>query len=266
MASIINGFIPANGAIDAAITIAVLVIAFIGWLVQIAGQAKTPQGGPANRPRPAGQRPRPQVANRPRQRPRDERLQSEIDAFLRDVSAGRKPVAQEDEIEIEVIADDETEERTRRRVAQPPSTASPSRGPIPPIVAGSEVSGRLSDWDREHGRRRETLVSSLSERHLEASPLGAELKKHVEQSMAETLQLRQEKEQIERNLAEARAELNAIRTRGAAAGTPTGGKGPPAAKASRFAELLKDASTVKDAIVIGEVLGRPGGAARRSRS
>lgn len=247
-------FIPANGAVETAITIAVAVIAFIGWLVQLAGQKAKPPA-PMNRPQPMGRRP-PVAAplNRPQQpvRPRDERLQSEIDAFLREVATGRKAtpeVVEEDAIEII-----EDEPAPVRRVA-PPAPASTVTAPV------SAPTGQVSDWDREQQRRRERLLSTLNERHLEATPLGADLRKHVEQYMHESLQLRKEKEQVERRLAEAHAEIRAMRAQTAAspAAAPVAGAGRPG-----IAGLLKNRRSVKDAVVINEVLGQPKAFTRRS--
>jgi hypothetical protein len=234
-------FIPANGAVEAAITVAVLIITFIGWLIQIAGQAKGQQPGPANRPRPPMPRPGAPPANRPR--PRDERLQTEIDAFLRDVAGGRKPAAKEDkedeDVAIEIIEDD-APAATRR---------------IVPDVPAATPAGQLSEWDREQQRKRERLLSTLAERHLISTPLGADVTKHVEQYMKESLQLRQEKEQVEKRLAEANAELRALRAQSA---TTTGATARPGAQAAvRVKDLLRNRRTVKDAIVINEVLGRP---------
>lgn len=245
-------FIPANGAVETAITIAVAVIAFIGWLVQLAGQKAKPPA-PMNRPQPIGRRP-PVAAppNRPQQpgRPRDERLQSEIDAFLREVATGRKAtpeVVEEDAIEII-----EDEPPPVRRIAPPAPVATAAPVPAP--------TGQVSDWDREQQRRRERLLSTLNERHLESTPLGADLRKHVEQYMHESLQLRKEKEQVERRLAEAHAEIRAMRAQTAAspAAAPVAGGGRRG-----IAGLLKNRRSVKDAVVINEVLGRPKAFTRR---
>ncbi|HEX6986018.1 MAG TPA: hypothetical protein VF170_11615 [Planctomycetaceae bacterium] len=268
MTPVTPAFVPANGAIEAAISIAVLVIAFIGWLVQIVGQAKGPQPpGPANRPRPVAQRPPGPRPGGPPDRPqprRDERLQSEIDAFLREVAGGRRPKREEEEVAIEIIPDEELPDEEPRRLAPrggqffPPSEAT-----VPPITAApasptaAAPTGQLSEWDREQQRRRERLLSTLSERHLEATPLGQDLRRHVEQTMAESLRLRQEKEQAERRLAEARAEIRAMRAEAVAG--PAGAPASAAAGRSRFAALLKNRRTVKDAIVINEILGRPRG-------
>lgn len=236
-------FVPADGALDVAITIAVAIIAIIGWIVKLVGQFKPaqPPRAPMNRPQPVGNRPVPA----PAPRPRDERLQSEIDAFLRDVAGGRK-ASQPAEIEedaIEVIEDDEPQ--PTRRVAP---AASGGQNPT--------LTGQMSDWDREQQQRRERLVSTLSERHLESTPLGADLRRHVESYMNESLQLRKEKEQVERRLAETRAELQAMRAQAAAGGAAAPVAGGPGG-GSRFAALLKNRRSVKDAVVINEVLGRP---------
>lgn len=246
-------FIPANGAIEAAISIAVLVIAFIGWIVQIAGQAKGQQPGPANRPRPVGQRDlRRPVAGKP-----DDRLRNEIDVFLREVSGGRPRNPPEEEVALEIIPDDDEQDQPRRLIpAAERSRPSPRPATAAPVqTRPSEPAVQLSEWDREQIRRREQLLSSLPGRHLESTSLGRELRQHVEQFAEESQALRKEKEQAERRLAEARAEIQSIRAQVAAG---SGAAPVGAAKSgSRFAALLKSRKSVQDAIVINEVLSRP---------
>jgi hypothetical protein len=118
-----------------------------------------------------------------------------------------------------------------------------------------QATGTPSTWDLEHQRRRERFVSSVSERHLESTPLGAELRKHVDESMAESDRLRREKEHVERSLADAKAQLTALQS---ASPHPTAGRvnarrGGQAAVVA----LLKDKRSVKDAIIINEILTKP---------
>jgi regulator of replication initiation timing len=248
----VPAFIPANGAVETAITIAVMVIAFIGWLVQLANQKAKPPG-PINRPQPIGQRPPAAPVNRPQARPRDERLQSEIDTFLREVATGRKAPPQEvEEDAIEVIEDDEPQHPFRRVTPAAAAATTTAQAPAP--------AGQVSDWDREQQRRRERLLSTLGERHIESTPLGAELRKHVEQYMHESVQLRKEKDQVERRLAEAHAEIRAMRAQTAA--SPGAAPVTAGGSKSQVAALLKNRRSVKDAIVINEVLGRPKGLRR----
>ena len=237
-------FIPAN-AIEGAISIAVLVIAFIGWLVQMAGQNKGPQP-PLNRPRP-GVPP----ANRPDVR-RDKSLQSEIDAFLRDVGSSRKPPQKEEDDAIEILDDDVEVIATR----EPLTSRGKQISSAPSIATVTEVrpqpTGSPSAWDLEQQRRRERFVSTIAERHLESTPLGAEMRQHVEQYMAESNRLRHEKEQIERSLADANAQLRAMRAANSPASGHSRATGPSAVVA-----LLKDKRSVKDAIIINEILSKP---------
>lgn len=248
-------FIPANGAIEAAISIAVLVIAFIGWLVQLVGQAKGPQPPAPTGRQGAGQRPARNTANP--SRPRDERLQSEIDSFLKEVSSGRKSRPTDDEeVAVEVVT--EEPQSPRRLTEQADPFAPPSTSTIAPIFRDSKPAG-ASDEDRDQQRRRERLLSSLRERHLESTPLGSALQKHVEQTLADADVLRQEKQQVERRLAEANAQLSSLRAgAGHQVALGSGGRGISSPR-SRVATLLRNRRTVKDAIVINEVLGRPKG-------
>ncbi len=228
-------FPPADGAVDVAITIAVMVIAFIGWIVQLAGKVKAQPGAPAQRPQPIGQRPGAPApaANRPR----DGRLQSEIDAFLREVSTGRKSPQPVEEDAIEVIDDDEPAQPFRRASLPFPSAE--------------------TNRDREQQRRSERPASTLSNRHLEPAPL----QKHAAGHAHESAKLRQEKEQTERRLAETRAELQSMRSQtGSVSSAAPLAAGPSGT--SRFANLLKDRKSIKDAIVINEILSRPKGLTR----
>lgn len=268
-------FIPANGAVEAAISIAVLVIAFIGWLMQIIGQAKgNSPNAPANRPRPAGPRDtrpagprdvRPAGAGPRDARPqaggtRDDRLRSEIDAFLREVSGGRATTApEENEVALEVLPDEEeSQEQPRRLVSSRTEsvrreTPPPQRTPAPPSPPPTR--GELSSWDREQSKRRDRVLSELSKRHLASTSFGRDLQEHIEQSAAESHELRQEKEKAERRLAETRAELRSVRAEVAAgsAFSPVAS----VATGNRFAALLRSRNTVKDAIVVNEILSRP---------
>lgn len=237
--------IPAN-AIDGAITIAVLVIAFIGWLVQMAGQNKGPQPQ-VNRPRPAVP-----PANRPEMR-RDKSLQSEIDAFLREVGSTRRP-PQKEEDAIEILDDDVEVVSPRQPLTsrREPISSAPS-SPVVMAETRPQRTGAPSAWDLEQQRRRERLVSTIAERHLESAPLGAEMRQHVEEYMAESNRLRREKEQVERSLADAKAQIAAM---SATTSGATGGGFRPAGRAI-VAGLLRDKRSIKDAIVINEILAKP---------
>ena len=241
--------IPANG-IENAITIAVLIIGFIGWLVQMAGQNKAAQP-PVNRPRPAAP-----PGNRP-DVPRDKSLQSEIDAFLREVGSSRKPVPKDDDVAIEILDDDEP---PNRRLTAP--SRSETFAPAAPAARTSETrleSARTTAArDAEQQRLGERLVSMVADRHLESAALGAEMRQHVEQSMAESNRLRREKEQVERSLADANAQLRALRD-----GSTSNPQSVPAglrsgARPSVLA-LIRDKRTVKDAIIVKEILEKPRG-------
>lgn len=253
--------IPADGIIDAALTIAVLLIAFIGWIMQIVGQAKgqKPAGQP-NRPRPAGPR---GPAARPAGPRGDDRLRSEIDSFLREVAGKPQPARRADdedeEVALEIIPDEPPVSERRRvgdRHRREPAT-SVSTVAAPP--SGDRSIGNRSEWDREHQRRRDKLISRLPSRHLD-STLGQELRAHVEQFAAESDALLREKEQAERSLADARAEIRSMKAQIAVSPAAAPLVGPGAG--SRFAQLLKNRKSVKDAIVINEVLSRPRGLRR----
>lgn len=246
--------IPANGAIEAAISIAVLVIAFIGWLVQIVGQAKgTQPKAPNGRPA-AGQRPA-RAEGKP-QRPRDDRLQSEIDSFLREVSTGKKTREKKgkEEVAVEVIPLSEEAPPPRRLAEQMERFAAPSENTVGKIFQETKPLASADDERRQQQQQQtDRLLSRLRERHFESSPLGSALQKQVEESLAEADSLRAEKLTAERRLAEATAELTSLRAKQGFQGGSGSARGPR----SRVGALLRNRRTVKDAIVINEVLGRP---------
>jgi hypothetical protein len=95
--------------------IAMLIIAFLGWLRQqiIANQPPPPPPGPRRRP--------------PR---REDRVQNEIDQFLQEVGGRREP--DPEDVPIEIVP--ESEIRERRPVRRPP----PRRPQRQPVVAVEE--------------------------------------------------------------------------------------------------------------------------------
>lgn len=122
--------------IETVITVAILIISFLGWLVNLANEkAKPPQAGPAG----------------PRPRPREQKMRNEIDIFLREVGAGRK---NEDEVAVEVVPEDEI--RRRQPLADSRASLSDAResnlGEIGrPVLSdlGSGVRDHLSEHQAE---------------------------------------------------------------------------------------------------------------------
>ena len=254
-------------AVEMAISIAILAIAFIGWIVQMASSNK-PATPPARaRPnRPAGNHAAGNRAAGPANRPRsrDDRLQSEIDAFLRDVSGNRKQPADDDDVAIEIIPDSELPpepvrrlERAARSSTEAAAEPTYAEATARPVVADSTV----SEWDLEQQRRRERLLSGPAGRHLPSGHLGEEIRAHVEEYMAEqSRRLEQEKEQAQRQLAAAQDEINKLRSQGSSL-RQARQEAATIAVAIRdpgsVAVLLRNPTTLRNAIVINEVLTRP---------
>ena len=260
---------------DVIVSIAVLATGVIGWVVQLIQQNRQapPRGGlngGANRPN--------------RQAAGEDRLRDEIDSFLQEVS-GQKP-RQRPRREGGPV--DPFEEPARRRTPRedvpdflrgerPPPRDRPRR-PVPqaepdrPVrrlteAAESPAAARERQQRAEQRKRdQRQRKKSLRDRHLDRLPksgVGSELAKHVDRYMRvkqsdlarEHVLVRGRLEARERELAELKRKLadpnDATRLKGDSVfGTTAGG-------AARIGELLRDPGTVRDAIVINELLAKP---------
>ncbi|MEM7813140.1 MAG: hypothetical protein AAF532_16820 [Planctomycetota bacterium] len=217
------------------ISLVVFAVGFIGWISQIVNASKQQQQPQAGRPagRPQG---RP-VAQGGGKAAGGDPLRNEIEAFLREVQqkTGGEPAPppeprREELVDADVEFVDEPAEPTPRRDPQP---ARPT-----PV-------GGLSE---RH------LESTLSERHLpemrpkRASKREKKIDREVDRRVAERQkELLEANRATERKLADAEAALSDLRTRGpAAAGGPRG-----------IRAMLADPQSVRDSIVVAEILERP---------
>lgn len=139
-----------------------LIVLFLGWVLQ-AVQNQKEGGGPRQPGRQRPNQPR-QRPNQPRQRLRDDRVASEIDAFLREVNSSRGNVDEEDEPLIEVVR--EPTRRPRRRQPEP----APPRPPATRSQRGRPVTTGPSDIESH------------------AAELGSGLRSHVQSYMADHLE------------------------------------------------------------------------------
>lgn len=204
------------------ITVVIIIIGFVSWVMQtITGQNKRPGAG-----------------GRPRQppRPRDGRLQSEIDVFLQEVS-GKKP--RSDEVEIEIVP--EPERRPRRVVKQ--------KRPQRPQKA------RRSETQREKPRSRPG--SKIAQRkgpgseHLgeevgdHADQLGGGVRSHLQEHMRDRVD-----ERVETHLGSRRPAPEVVDLH-----LP----GTSLALAHEIITLLRDPAGVRRAIILNEILSPPKG-------
>ncbi len=200
----------------------IIIIGFLSWLMQtITGQNKRAGAG-----------------GRPRQppRPRDGRLQSEIDVFLQEVS-GKKP--QPDEVEIEIVP--EPERRPRRVVKQKrpkrPQQArrSEKQREKPRSRPGSKIAQRKGPGSEHFGEE----VSDHAEQ------LGGDVRSHVQQHMGDRVG-----ESVETHLGSRRPAPEVVDLH-----LP----GTSLALAQEMITLLRDPAGVRQAIILNEILSPPKG-------
>jgi hypothetical protein len=204
--------------------VAVIVMMFVGWIMNLVNNNK-------NRPAPAARR----RGRRPAQAGGDQ-LQSEIDSFLQEVGGGRRQVEAEefDDLTIELVPEDEQVRRPRRR--RRPQSQPPKRRSQPV----------------------EQVQTPLSERHLESTvetdDLGAGLREHLQvfkqhdhiaDGVVKDLGRRSGGGASERKTAR-RPDVGPKTVRGTAASMSDG-----------IIKILRDPATVRQAILISEILSPP---------
>jgi hypothetical protein len=219
---------------DAIIGAIVFLITVIGWVVNLIS-SKNQKGPPvANRPRPP-------------QRPRDEKIQQEINIFLDDSSAqkkkggtGRPPVP------------------TARAGAGQPASYPQRRGQAQhkPAAAASSRSSRKQ-------RPGETLANRQAPA---TDTLGAGVKQSIGQHLTDRVSQEVQQRLAPRVDAEVAVDLGPTMTSGASMRAPP----LPAAvsatlRADRFAELLRNPANVRQAMVLNLILSPPPARARTPR-
>ena len=236
---------------DAIIGVIIFLITVVGWVANLVSN-KNQKGPPvANRPRPP-------------QRPRDERLQQEINIFVEDSGGQRKKGA-----------------ASRPVVPAGRAVAGQSPGQFPGRGQGSNsgqakrqpAASATGRPPRKQLRPGETLASrpapvtdSLGAGSLGTGSLGKGVKQSLSQHMTDRVS--QEMQQrlaprVEENVA---ADLGTTMTSGASMRAPPL---PPAVsatlRADRFAEMLRNPASVRQAIVLNLILSPPLARARMPR-
>jgi hypothetical protein len=212
---------------DAIIAVIVALITIVGWIANLVSNKN--QKGP-----PVANRPRPPV------RPRDDRLQQEINIFIEEAGPQRaRPAPQRP-----VIPASRPVAGGQRAPAQgkarPPAPAKPARRPRP----GDEIA---------------TRHAPVSE------SLGAGVKQHLSQQMTE--RVAQEAQQRLQSRVEQKVELDlgpAVTAGPSGRATPA----PPAQpveRSARFASLLRNPASLQQAIVVNLILSPPASMRRLPR-
>ncbi|MSR58833.1 MAG: hypothetical protein EXS05_14470 [Planctomycetaceae bacterium] len=242
----------ANNNWDTIFAVVVMVFWVVGWIIKmIAGKSKNV----------------PPVVNRPRNavRPRDEKLQDEIDIFLQETGSGRgagRPAAGRPAAARPPVA------------ARQPAPRSPApRAPVPPrpVVAtrppdqGLARPGRAETARPAPGQRlaspvgrRERPGEEIAARHVPAATnLGSGVQQHVRQHMAERVTREAEvfiKSGVEQSVSQhlGQVAMPASTTQAqVAAATPV--------SRETIAALLLNAGNLRQAMVASLILGPPPG-------
>ncbi len=200
----------------------IIIIGFLSWLMQtITGQNK--RAGAGGRPR-----------QPPRQR--DDRLQSEIDVFLQEVS-GKK--SQPDEVEIEIVPEQERRPRRvvkqKRRQRPQKARRSEKRKEQPRNRPGSKIAQRKGPGSEHFGEE----VSDHAEQ------LGGDVRSHLQEYMGDRVD-----ESVETHLGSRRPAPEVVDLQ-----LP----GISLAKAREIITLLRDPAGVRQAIILSEILSPPKG-------
>ena len=143
------------------ITLIFVILGFLGWIMNLAGSKNPPP--PARSGRAPGAPPRPQPRNR------DERIQSEIDIFLQEVGAKKRPSEPKP-----VEADEPT--RTRAPLRREPfaRTTAEAEAPVAPVLPAAEP---------ERQRLAPSQLGSAVREHVSQHLQGARLEQHVKQQL-----------------------------------------------------------------------------------
>lgn len=198
--------------------VAVIVMMFVGWILNTINASKRQTPAARRRPRPA--------------RSGDDRLQSEIDSFLQEVGGGkRRPqpshAARDEDVELEIVDERESPRRRPRRRPQ-------SRPAKPERPAAADVS------------------TPLSERHLESAVslqhLGGELQEHVDHYMQDHSSEAAPRSELGSDW----TKLSDANAGGQAGAQPEG-----ATLSGGIADLLRNPVTVQQAILVNEILSPP---------
>jgi hypothetical protein len=207
------------------ITGAILIISFIGWLSNIISSQQKPKAPQAPRQQP---------------RPRDKRVQDEIDAFLKEATGQGRQKQQRPPGRDQVFSAEDIEVVGKPQRAAPKPKAKPANKPAPSPAAKRAEPSRAAPG------------ASMAQRHLAADTLGKDLQQHVRTHMAERpAGVSSPSASTASRLGTFTAEQSTGRK--AADETLRRASTP----ASELLKLLRGPSGVRQAIILGEVLRRP---------
>ena len=215
---------------DAIIAVIVALITIVGWIANLVSN-KSHKGPPvANRPRPPV-------------RPRDDRLQQEINIFIEEAGPRRSRPAQPGPAA-----------SPARRVAGPQRQAPPRPRPAPVTPEGKPP-------------RRMRPGDEIATRHAPVTEtLGTGVKQHLSQHMPERVTQEVQQRLTSRVEQKVEQDLGTPVTAGPAARAMPAPPAPsPPDRASRFAELMRNPASLQQAIVVNLILSRPASAARFHR-
>jgi|GEM_PF-1531727 hypothetical protein len=205
--------------------VAVIVMMFVGWIMNLVNNNK-------NRPAQAARR----QARRP---PREggERLQSEIDNFLQEVGGGHRQAEAEaeefDDLTIELVPEEEQVRRPRRKRQQ----SQPPRRKSQPV---------------------EQVKTPLSERHLAATAgstdLGGGLREHQQDFLQHDHISKEVVGELGRRAGGGAAQRKTARRSDV---NEEAARGTAASMSGGIVEMLQNPATVRQAILISEILSPP---------
>jgi hypothetical protein len=211
--------IPVLAAADSVWAAVVILITIIGWIANLVSNKN--QKGP-----PVATRPRPPA------RPRDDRLQQEINIFIEEVG-GKK---------------------SRPAPGRPaaPAARQTAGGKSRPAVPSGRPPARRPRPGEEIATRQAPITETL----------GTGVKRHVSQQMADRVAKEVQQRLAPRVEEKVAQDLGTPLNTGAA---PSAVTVLPAARAERFAELLRNRSGMQQAIVMNLILSPPLARTRQSR-
>jgi hypothetical protein len=212
---------PVLADVEGAYAVIVIVITVIGWVAKLVSN-KNQKGPPViNRPRPPA-------------RPRDDRLQQEINIFMDDVGKGRSKPGP-------------------ARAAGP--AARPGAGKLPPAPPAQRKPAPTAKRSARRPRPGEDIAARQPP---VTETLGTSVKEHVSQALSDKVS-----QEVQQRLAprvEQRAQQDlgpsAVTGAGKVAGSPPPGP-PPLPSPQRFAEMLRNPATVQQAMVLNLILSPP---------
>ena len=215
---------------DAIIAAIVALITIVGWIANLVSNKN--QKGP-----PVANRPRPPV------RPRDDRLQQEINIFIEESGPKRQRPAERRPV-VPASRPVAGGQRTSSQGKSRPPAAAPSKKPTRRPRPGDEIA---------------TRQAPVSE------ALGAGVKQHLGQQMNERVAQETQQRLTSRVEQKVEQDLGPPVPAGMSPRMPSAPPAPTADRALRFAEMLRNPANVQQAIVMNLILSPPAAFGRLPR-